>query len=413
VANELKTFSVGPWKLGQNSVAQENAAVFQLPKPDALFPQEGIPQLTAAINVDIDNDGRISRRAGTSQFVSGSSGLSGFSTPDYLLYQDGTSLYKVNESTGDTTLLTSSLTGTKLEYHWLAGQTFMTDGTITARIDADGNYTNWGCSSAPTPSLSAVGGGSLRAGRYMVACTFVDGNGIEHSTSKAAVITITENQNISVTLSSVDSNASTIKVYITETNGTDLFYTTSVNANALPATVSNSEYSNEPLRTMEFYPPIPSDGLFDYNGMIMLFTDNYIFPSFGANHHLFEIGTTIEARPTNIKGGAGLRGGFWSVTEEGAYWTTGDIPENWDTEQRDNREYAKGSLIIPGYLIPIAETSEPCSLFVSEDGLMVGTSDGTLKPMTKDRLKLSVTDKTASIIYRENNDLNQVMFTLN
>ena len=51
----IKLLNIGPWKLGQNTVQPANDAVFQIPNPESLFPQDNIPQLLKASNVVLDN----------------------------------------------------------------------------------------------------------------------------------------------------------------------------------------------------------------------------------------------------------------------------------------------------------------------------------------------------------------------
>ncbi len=379
-----------------------------------MFKKENLGSLLKAVNVNIDNDGWPKRRSGTTQVLAGTDGLSGFANKDYYLYQDNGTLYSVNTSTWATTSLVTGLsTSARMRYLDYAGQIWFTNGEVTGRLNSSGEYKNWGCATAPSPTLSAVGSGSLRSGRYMVACTFEDADGIEHSADKATIITITDNQDIQVSLSSVDANAAYVKIYVTEANGADLYFSKKVAVAGLPTTITNADYSEEPLRTQFLSPPIAGDGLFSYNGMIIIFAEQYLFPSLGANHHLYEITETVEARPRNVLAGAGLRTGFWTVCERGAYWTTGDTPSEWQTREKDSRQYAKGSLILPGYLIPGGDLgSDNVVLFVSEDGLIAGLSDGNLKPLMKDRIKLSVADKEASIIYVESNDLRQILFSL-
>lgn len=405
-------YNLGPWPNGQNTVQSPASNIFQLQDPNAMFKKENVGSLLRAINVNFDNDGWPLRRAGTSQVLAGTTGLSAFTTKDYFLFQDGGTLYKVNTTNWSTTALVSGLNAAaKIKYLNYANQIWFTNGLVTGRVDSSGNYKNWGCATATATAVSTAG--DLPAGRYMVAATFVDSSGIEHSADKAAVITLNGTQDITANVTSVDANATHVKFYITEPNGEDLFFTKQVAVGALPTTITDANYSEEFLRTQHLSPPIAGDGLFAYNGMIIIYAENYLFPSLGANHHLYEISETIEARPRNILAGAGLNTGFWTVCDKGAYWTTGNVPEDWTTKEKDSRKYAKGSLVLPGYLIPGGDLgSDLVALFVSEDGLIVGLPSGELKPLMKERIKLDVSGKEASIVYNETSDLKQILFSL-
>jgi len=405
----LSPLQLGPWPLGQDTFHALTHAVYQPSEQRAA-------RLRAVVNVDLTDEGWPKLRGGFSAQLTATAGLSVFANQDLVLFQDGGSIYSVDLAARTATELVSGLSSTlPVVFHEHAGQVFWSNTETTGRILFDGTALNWGCSVAPTPTLSAVGG-DLRSGRYMVAATFVDSSGIEHGAGKAAVISVDGTKDIAATLSSVDANAVYVKLYATKPNGNQLFFVKQVAVATITSptttTITSVEVSEEPLRTQFLSPPVAADGMFSYRGLLILFAENILFPSYGVNAHLYEIGDVMEARPTNVKGGGGLNDGFWTVCERGAFWTSGDTPDNWKTWQKDNRRYATGSLVLSGSLIPALEVSENVALFVSEHGLIAGLPGGALRPLTIDRLPLDVAGKTTSIIYCESGDLRQVLFSL-
>lgn len=409
----LMTYSMNSFPLGQNSVQRINSDIFQLPNPESMFPEKGVPQLTRAVNIDIDNFGVPRRRAGTLTKVNAADIVSSFSGAGLLLIQEANTLYSVNSNTYALTVLVADLGSTdRLSYTELANQVFYTNGIIKGRIDADGNALNWGCATAPIPTLGTTSG-SLRSGRYMVTATFVDTSGIEHTASKAGVITIGYNKAITVDITSTDSYVSSVKLYCTGPNQSGLFFVKEVALANFPTTITDVEVSTEQVRTQHLSPPIPADVLFSYRGMLILGIEDYIFPSLGLYHHLYEVQNTLQQYPATVKAGAGLDNGFWVVTAEGAFWTSGNIPSEWNYTKKDSRKYASGVLIKSGTLFPKLETSEEVAFFVSEDGLVAGLPNGDLLPITQDKLKINVDNKRASIIYREVDQFRQLLFTLN
>jgi hypothetical protein len=414
VAKEpIKLIDFGPWKLGQNTVQPQNDAVFQVPNPDSLFPQDTIPQVLKASNLVFDNDGVPTRRSGLTQIDTVTSGLNLFAGAGLLLGQDQGTIFSIDTITFATTNLVTGLDpNLKVFFYDYLDQIWWSNGTTQGRILSNGTATNWGCSVAPSPTLSTTTG-TLSAGRYMVACTFVDAYGIEHGAPKASVITMDGTKSIRVELSSVDTNASYINIYVTRPNGRELYFTKQVASTALPAVITDVSYSKEPLRTMGLSPPPAPDIIFSYRGFLMLGIDNFVFPSQGVNHHLFDLKTDLFGFETNLKAGAGLNNGFWVTTEKGAFWTNGDAPSEWELVKVDNLKYAKGALVIPGYLLPAANTPDPVALFVNEYGLVAGLPAGNILPLTKDRLHMDVEDKEASIVMNTQNEYNQLMFSVN
>lgn len=407
---QFAKYSLGPWPFGENQVQPENNYLFQIADPATLFKDKSIPQLVDAVNVDIDNDGKPKRRAGLTKVVGLNLGLSAVSANGLLLVQDNTSIKLVDIVAGTSTSVVTGLSLAKVQFLHHGDRVYWTNGTDKGVIDEDGVNSNWGLTIPPSPTL-AVSSGSLRAGRYLVACTLVDSSGIEHAAPDSSVITLTANQNISVNLSSYDSNAVYVKVYVSRVNGSQLYYTATVAVGSLPATVSNVDLSFEPIRTQHLSPPIPADCLFSYRGMVILGIENGIFPSLGLYTHVYDIANAQNYFPADVVGGAGLDNGFWTATEKGIFWTTGDTPENWNTVQVDTREYAKGSIVLPGYLFPEIKEPDEVAFFLSEHGLMVGDGKGNLTPHTIDRLHIEVKDKTASFAYRKAAELRQLLFT--
>lgn len=396
---------ISPWLGGIDNFHSANHSVFQVEGNKAI-------RLRAAENINIDNTGRAFRRLGlTSWNTISTAGLNVFSGAGMLLLQDGGSILRVTGINTASSLVTGLSSSARIHFHEHAGQIYWTNGVVTGRILSDGTAKNWGCSTAPAPTLGTTTG-DLRAGKYLVAATFLDSSGIEHSADQAAVITVDGTKDITVALSAVDSNAAYVRIYASRTNGQALFWCKTVAANALPTTITSVDVSEEPLRTQFFSPPIPGDGLFSYRGMMMIYADQYIFPSYGANTHLYEISDIIEARPGNVIGGVGLNTGFWTTTANGAFWTQGATPDEWQTWQRDSRAYASGGTTVPGYFFPMLETSESVALFASEDGLMAGMPNGQLLPMTYERLRLDVDGKRADFSIGVANGLRQLIFTL-
>lgn len=395
---------LGPWPEGKDDFHRGTHVVFQPA-------EERRARLTEASNVALDDEGWPRLRAGKTQQVVLGSGTDGVSFRDWLIVQDGTQLLRIDPSDWSSTVLEAAAGTDRIEFCEHGNQLFWLSVSNRGRILADGSSVNWGCAVAPVPTLGTTAG-SLRAGVYLVACIFVDAQGVEHAAPKAAAITLSTPAAITVGLSAIDSAAVSVKIFASEPNGSDLFYVSTVAVGSMPATITAVAVSEEPLRTQFLSPPLLADGLFSYQGLLMLFMDEYIFPSFGANQHLFEVTEYVESRPTSILAGVGLDEGFWTVCERGAFWTTGDVPENWKTRRRDNRRYAKGGLRISGSLLPALRITDPVALFVSQHGVVVGTPTGELIPLHQDQLKLTVTDKRASITYGELDDLRQVLFTL-
>lgn len=418
---EILPINLGPWS-GIDNVHDPDAAVFQAAGEN----EKRRPAVLTATDVDIDNDGRFVRRGGVEAGTALSAGLSVFSGAGLLLVQDGGDIKTVDPADWSASILVTGLNPERrVVFHEHAAQVFWTNKEVCGRIvpqDGVAPYRvvssvarNWGCT-APEITAEPLGGlraSSIQAGRYLITATFVDSSGIEHGAGKSQVAELATDQGLWITLPITDPAAVSVRIYISRPNNTGLFFATEAAPADFPFVLTDFEVSEEPLRTQFLVPPLPADVLFSYRGMLVLGVDEYLFPSYGVNAHLYEVSEVLETRPEPVLAGAGLDDGFWTVTANGAFWTTGTAPETWQTWRRNDLSFAAGSLVLDGGLIPKLETNKEVALFVSEHGLVAGLPGGVLVQLQQDRVHLDVTAARASIAYREvDKNLRQLVFNL-
>lgn len=411
--------SLSAWPGGQDNYHGPSHAVFQVGG-------ELPGRLVEAINVDIDDAGRVRPRAGHTGRFSPFVGQirAAYGCPAGLWVQQDTGFILIDPSNWSFTIPFPPITVEGIaKFLSHAGQIWWTDGLTCGRIE-DCTPKTWGAAPAPPPTLTATGG-NLPPGRYLVACTYTDANDVEHGAQKAALITLTRTGGISVDISSPATEAVTVNVYMSSTNQKGLFWAKEVAVAGLPTTVSNlSEevrQSVRPCRGLGCRGPIPGDGLFSYLGMIFIYRDNLLFRSNGVFHHLFYVRQHVTAFPNNILGGVGLKDGFWITTAYGAWFVTGTYDAEadafaWNPIKKDQRKYAARGKLADGTWFPTLETSEQIALFVSEDGLMAGLTTGQIVPLTPDQMVLDVANQTASIVLRkvviDGQTIRQCLFTL-
>lgn len=415
---------VGPWPLGVDNVHDADDAVFQQPSKRA---KRATARLQTGDNIDLRDDGWPLRRKGTVLAATGAAYRSGISAYGHLLVHADDGLYKVDTSDPppwtSTPLVTGLSPDSPLKFQALAGQVFWLNSHATGRVQNDGTAALWGMPAPSAPLLTPMAG-SLCPGTYTVACAYIDSWGVEHALSEVAVSTVGDSSchgpgpatGFTIDVPNIDSQATSVRLYISQANGPEVYFVADAAPSDFPIAVTSggsSPWSDVAPIGLFMHPPVPGDGLFAYRGQIITFADNTLYASLGPVHHLFEAGLATEDRPMPIRAGAGLTDGFWTVTEYGAFWTTGATPSAWDTDQKDARRYAAGSHIINGRFIPELETSEEVVLFVSNEGAVAGLPGGTLFPLTKDRYHFDVEGKTATFMNKQRGSIRQVCWTLN
>lgn len=180
MSSNTKPLKVGPFKLGMNN---------RRPETD-LQTREG-DFLRSAVNVDIDEAGRVSRRLGTTRKITGTDCHSLWSdiTRTLTYYVDGTSMYRILN--GAAVLVRTGLTpGRRVSYDYGNNATYWSNGIDSGRIVGSTN----GAWTLPIPgSFIATGAllaGSLVAGTYRFYVVFVAADGQESAGSDVQSATL-------------------------------------------------------------------------------------------------------------------------------------------------------------------------------------------------------------------------------
>jgi hypothetical protein len=153
--------------------------------------------LTKADNVDISDTGRLSRREGYSQTISGSF-TGAYNTVDYnrLFVVDNGNLKRIHDDL-TSEILRSNLDPAPMYWTEVNREVFYSNGVSKGIISADNVPNDWSWPSPGTPSLSA-GTGPLRAGLYQVACTYLLADGRETGGGDTAQIQLPEGSSLRI-----------------------------------------------------------------------------------------------------------------------------------------------------------------------------------------------------------------------
>lgn len=193
-------------------------------REDAVAPDS----LRAALNVDIDARGKISRRPGFELVDALSGAHSVFASERYplLLVATRTALYGYDAQLTRTELAALSIDA-PMSFASVADKVYYSNGHDSGVLMADGSRRPWAPESPggqPTLSVNTVAGG-LDAGKYQIAVTFLDVYGRESGATLAAEITVEQGQGITLTNFPVPASADIefVRVYCSPPNG-DMLY---------------------------------------------------------------------------------------------------------------------------------------------------------------------------------------------
>lgn len=393
--------NLGPWPLGFNNKEKETSVVFA-------GNDKRPPQLREAVNVDIDNEGWVSRRQGFSKVLSLESGHSGYSIGGYFYYVDDGILKEYDSKK----VLKSGLFSGYMTYEEVGGHIYFCNGFDVGCI-VDNEYTHWGLEIPLSPSLS-ITSGNLHPGTYLVTITYEDHNGLESGAPESSLIELSSPAGISCNWSVTDSNAAYVNIYVSGTSGKQLLWYAKVPASLGNYPIMENGRSADPLTTFNFHPPPKGHIVTNHGGWLFVAKDNELYWSQPLGYHHFDISNDVILFSDRIvllePSGDGL---YIATADSKLYFVRGIDPHEWVKEIKATQLVAEGRALrtkasdigielLVDMLVPV---------FASEGGLIVGLPDGNIKYLTEDFLSLN-TYANSSIIKREHNGISQFLTNL-
>jgi hypothetical protein len=193
----------GPWPLGINNRANEKT------QPEG--------SVRDSVNVDPSLDGVFRLRAGYSLAYQGQSVRGALSVGSHILIADGTSLIDFNTDSNTATVLAQIAGAGRLVGDVLNSELFFCTENQTLRFK-EGVLRRWGVPTVTSQPVPSVGSGSLRAGTYQCAATFLDAFGDEGGTTNALIIDVPENSALFFQLPEPPQGGK-VRLYVSSVNG--------------------------------------------------------------------------------------------------------------------------------------------------------------------------------------------------
>lgn len=239
--------------------------------------------LRRCINYDIDDVGKLDRRAGSTRVYDGSIQPGTlYSNPVRTLFVESGHLKELVKRVDGSysALLVRLNVGSKpMAYATIDNDIYYSNGIITGKINAEGEALPWGIDGPSSqPSILAGSGGSLQAGDYQVAVTFMTAYGEESGTGLASIVTVADGGSIQVTGLPAPTEASVIVIYCSTPNGEMLYEV----GRALPGSptylITNVEATgSRELQTQFGCAPPAGDVLEYHKGRIFIAQGNIVW----------------------------------------------------------------------------------------------------------------------------------------
>lgn len=377
------------------------------------FPDDK-PFLVQANNVDLTRTGEYKVRPSISKIKDLTYGHSGEYINNMFLYADDTRLYKYINGVDDEVLTYDLINNHDISYTEINNEVYLTNNTITGRI-SNGIYTYWGLSTTDKPTLS-VSSGVLLPGKYRVAVTSVV-NGMESGAKISDIIELTTAGGISGNVTNTDTNAEYYNLYISDTNGEDLFYLKTIYTTNFNI-VNFDNKSIYLFQGKDIYPPPAGTIVRSWNGFLMVVTDselygNSIYFSQPGAYHRFKLKTDLFLFKSKIVLLEPVEDGFYVGLDTGeTYFYSGTDIKSLKVTLVDTRKIvnAKSIRIEPRKTWLDIQYTKPIPIWATEDGFVAGLPDGNLSYATEETIAMDVNSK-GSIAYVERPGLSQILLS--
>lgn len=386
---------LGPWTKGMNT----------LKRAETLEDEEA----RNIVNFDVDDAGKVQLRQGRTKVYAGNIVKDTFwSEGDISLFVEDGDL-KILNTDFTATLLRSGVGYSPMRYVLVNGLVYYTNGVVTG-IVREGSSESWGVK-APSqqPALSAANSsGSLSAGYYQVAVTFISPTGEESGTGLSAEVQVEEGDSIDVSAIPQPPAGHTMRLYVSAANGEKLHSLASL----IPGQVSYriTQVANQTGRVLEtqFGDAPPAGNLLEYHdGRIYIGAGNIVWVTEPLRYGLvkrtkgfFMFGGQAVTMIKSVQDGI-------YIAADKTYFLTGiDTPE---MENRDVLPYGS----IDCQPIEVERTTEGVIRVAwwSERGICVGARGGAVTNIMEDKVAVSKF-KRGALLFREHDGIRQIIACL-
>ena len=372
--------------------------------------------LSSAVNVDLDEQGQVSRRPGFTATYTGAGLHSLWSGGGYMLCVEGTQLKRMTVTpsgaiTGSV-LGSGFMPGKHLAYDLVNNEVYLSNGIVTGRVTSAG-LSAWGVQTpAGQPALTADTVGGLHNGVYQVAVTFVTTSGEESGARVPQEVVVSEGGGILVTSipQPTETSVAGIRIYVSPPNE-DVLYLTAKLAVGVTASYVYKWDTGMPLQTMHLDKAPPATSITHLGGRLYGALGNVLYWTEPLRYGLYHPANNWMSFPSNIKAIAAVEGAGLYVIGDKTWFLSGTEPDKF--EQTEVLSYGgpeQHSLRVPreaftALNIDIADVP----VWLSDRGFHAGLPSGVVNLTEKEVVVDSY--KRIAALYREQNGRRQVIAT--
>lgn len=366
--------------------------------------------LRRVVNYDVTNNGHLHRRKGTTIVHTGTVVPNTlWSNEQRVLFVESNNLWElVKDLAGawNAMLVRVGVGNNAMHYLDVNRNIYFTNGIITGMLDPDGRDLPWGIQGPhEQPTVEAAGaGGTLIAGDYQVAVTFLDDDGQESGTGLSEIVTITTDAG-SILLSDIPTpiDGVTVQVYCSSPNGEGLYRVGQAIGGSTQfriTTVDNVQTIK--LQTQFGIKPPPGSILEYHNGRIYIADGKIVWFTDALRYGLVKPSRNYLQFPSEVTVIKAVADGIFICADQ-TYWISGV----------DTNEFQQVPILpyggVRGTGINLPESDNVA--WFSPQGIIIGGLEAQITAIQEDRSAVSEFENGA-MVFRKRKGLRQFIATL-
>lgn len=366
--------------------------------------------LTAALNIDLDDSGQVARRAGQTLKRAGAAHSLWAAGAD-CLFVAGTELKRLLPDFSAVTLATGLAADASACYVAVNGRIYWSNGAQSGVID--GANRSWGM---PIPALAGAMpiAGQMEAGTYQAALTHLRRDGQESGAGLPLQFTLADGQGVRLAWPApADPDITGVALYLSEPNGMVLYHAGDAAAGALAADVTGPALAR-PLDTQWLDAPPPGQCLAYHNGRILIAAGEYLYGSAALGYEYCDLRDYLALDGTRIGFVQGVRHGIYLGTAQAVYFAAGDRLDELTLKTVVAAPCVPGSALLADGMAVTGNrelAGREVALFATGAGICLGMDDGSVVNLTQERYQFSARGPGAAH-FRDSAQLKQyLLFT--
>jgi hypothetical protein len=345
-----------------------------------------------ALNVDIDRDGNVDRRAGHTLLSTGAA-HSLWSSVD-----GGRSFVVINGVLKAVTYANGAATLTtirSLEYNARLSYDTLNDSTVACNhaelftVDPDNNHRLLGLETPGATVAAVTGVGGLDAGRYAVATSYIKG-GEEGPLSPAAFVDVVQDGGITVNLTQPNESLPTgIRLYRTGANGDVLMRAADVPL-ALATWTLGAQTLGRAADTQFKGRMFGGDIVRYWRGRLLVAKGTRVYMSDPMRYGMYDPRDGFLQFPRRVLMMRPVEGGIFFGTTDGVKFYSGSGPTDMTIKDTGGTAPVEGTdtLVSADEFGDIGIKGKFVALWLAANGFIVGQPDGSLISKQSDRIRL-------------------------